>query len=176
MIVLCFSSVSVTCGASSGIHSAAASSRFTSFSTQCFVFQVPLRYIPIIYASSPCKSQYRLVVRSVNSHFPKTIDAVQTDFFGLHCVYASGILISEFRPFVAPRLAYRPMCMHSLRISFSCHFLLRCQDCASVRLLQLRIDKLLVVFQRIIGDDTCIPVGKQKNHQENLFRLFHADA
>lgn len=56
---------------------------------------------------------------------------------------------------------------------FSCHFLSHYQYCASICPLQLRIDHLLVVLQSVVGNDTCIPVGKEKNCQKNLFRLFH---
>lgn len=67
------------------------------------------------------------------------------------------------RPFATPRLACQPMRIQSLCRAFSCRFLSRCQYCASICLLQLRIDKILVVFQRIVGDDACIPVSKQEN-------------
>ena len=38
------------------------------------------------------------------------------------------------------------------------------------------IDRVLIVFQRIVGNDTCVPMGKQENRQENRFRLLHANS
>lgn len=59
------------------------------------------------------------------------------------------------------------------RINSSYHFLLCRQYCASIRPLQLRIDKLLVVFQRIIGDDACIPVsGQESNNYTSENRIY----
>ena len=77
--------------------------------------------------------------------------------------------------FAVPHHACQPMRIQILHLSFSCHFLSHCQYCASICPLQLRIDHLLVVLQSVVGNDTCIPVGKQENCQKNLFRLFHAD-
>lgn len=83
--------------------------------------------------------------------------------------------ISGFHPSVAPRFACQPMCRQHLHI-LSCHFLLRCQYCTSVCPLQMGINRVFIVFQLIVGDHACIPVGKQKHRDKNRFRLLHADS
>ena len=61
-------------------------------------------------------------------------------------------------------------------ITFSYHVLLCCQYRASVCPLQMGIDRIIIVFQCIVGNDACVPMSKQKHRDENRFRLLHADS
>lgn len=132
-------------------------------------------------------------------------------FPGLHCVYASGSLISSILPSlkritqvylhfgqnrgkssstVCERICVLVLPPHlgqQSQSDFVCGFsviyttprrirqmasycvLPRGQYRAPVRLLQLRIDDRFIVFHRIIGDDACIPVRKQKTVKKTCF-------
>ena len=61
----------------------------------CTKFQWYEAFI-FVCSISLCKTSRRNV--STNCMVLPKIDAVQTDFLGLHCVYASGVLISSIFP------------------------------------------------------------------------------